>query len=195
MKKYCLTLLLFCLACLATAQEKLSKAEKKALEKEIAAFKKNPAAYEEFKKKYQTNKETVAKLDGQIADLNEAVNNGKTKLAEKEARVKEIVDEINRLKAEKNETDVVVKTTTDEKGTLFKVQVPIEEAYIYKEVSEVTGKPQPVFSGEEDQDGKKKYTLGYFKTKNEADTFCQYLKQLRIRDAIVVRYEDGKKQN
>jgi polyribonucleotide nucleotidyltransferase len=64
-----------------------------------------------------------------------------------------------------------------------------------QEVSEVDGKTRPVFSGDQDEDGAKKYTLGFFKEKTEADTFCQYLKLLRIKDAVVVKYENGKKQN
>lgn len=194
MKKYCLTFLALCLACLAVAQEKLSKAEKKALQNEIKAFQKDPAKYKAFKDAQQTKKEGLSRLDAQIADLNEAITKDTPKLQEKEGRVKQLVDEINRLKAEKVETDVVVNSNTDEKGVLYKVQVPIEDAALYQEVSEVDGTTKPVFSGDQDEDGKKKYTLGYFKNKSEADTFCQYLKLLRIKDAVVVKYQDGKRQ-
>lgn len=195
MKKYCLASLFLLLACFAIAQDKLTKAEKKALQAEIKAYQKDPAKYKEFKQSLQTKKEHIAKLDGQISDLNEAINTGKTQLTEKEQRVKELVDEMNRLKTEKDETNKVVKNTTNEQGIFYKVQVPIEEAALYKEVSEVDGKTKPVFSGDQDDDGSKKYTLGYFKEKREADTFCQYLKLLRIKDAMVVKYENGKKVN
>lgn len=195
MKTYCLTLICLCLAYTATAQDKLTKAEKKALQAEIKAYQKDPAKYKAFKEGIQTKKEHISKLDGQIADLTEAINAGKSKLTEKEQRVKDLVDEINRLKSEKTETDNVVKNSTNEAGILYKVQVPIEDAALYQEVSEVDGKTRPVFSGDQDEDGAKKYTLGFFKEKTEADTFCQYLKLLRIKDAVVVKYENGKKQN
>lgn len=195
MKKYCLVLFTLCFSTLAIAQEKLSKAEKKALQNEIKTYQKDPAKYKAFKETQKTKRDHIAKLDAQIADLNEAINSGKSKLTEKEQRVKDLVDEITRLKAENAETEKVVKSTVDEKGVLYKVQVPIEEAALYQEVSEVDGKTKPVFSGDQDEDGGKKYTLGYFKDKNEADTFCKYLKLLRIKDALVVKYQDGKKQN
>jgi hypothetical protein len=192
MKKYCLTSLFLLLACFVVAQDKLSKAEKKALQAEIKAYQKDPAKYKEFKQSIQTKKEHIAKLDGQISELNEAINTGKTQLTQKEERVKQLVDEINRLKTEKGETEKIVKNTINEEGVFYKVQVPIEEAALYKEVSEVDGKTKPVFSGDQDEDGAKKYTLGYFKDKPEADTFCQYLRLLRIKDAVVVKYENGK---
>ena len=194
MKRYILLFLCVATAQLVSAQDKLTKAEKKALQAEIKAYQKDPAKYQAFKESLQNKKEHISKLDGQIADLNEVLDAGKAKLTEKEQRVKELVDEINRLKAEKTETEKVVKNSTNEEGILYKVQVPIEDAALYQEVSEIDGKSRPVFSGDQDEDGAKKYTLGFFKDKNEADTFCKYLKLLRIKDAVVVTYKDGKKQ-
>lgn len=195
MKKYFLFFLCVFFVQFATAQEKLTKAEKKALQAEIKAYQKDPAKYKAFKEGLQTKKEHIAKLDSQIEDLTTVIDGGKSKMTEKEQRVKELVDEINRLKSEKTETEKVVKNTTNEQGILYKVQVPIEDAALFQEVSEVDGKTRPVFSGDQDEDGKKKYTLGFFKDKAEADTFCKYLKLLRIKDAIVVKYENGKRQN
>jgi TolA-binding protein len=171
----------------------LSKAEKKALQKEIKELQKNPAKYKQMKDGVQEKKDHLTKLDGQIDDLNESINGTQEKLKEKDTRIKELSDEIARLRTEKEETDKVVKTNTNGEGLIYKVQVQIDDSSLYQEVSEIDGKSRPIFSGEQDEDGTKKYTFGYFKDKAEAETFRKYLQMLRIRDAVVVAYKDGKK--
>ena len=171
----------------------LTKAEKKALQKEIKDYQKDPAKYKAFKQALEEKKEYLSKLDRQITELNEAIAQGQDKMKEKEQRVKQLTDEIARLRSDKSETEKIIKTNTNEEGILYKVQVPIDEASLYQEVSEIDGKPKPIFSGEQDEDGTKKYTLGFFKEKSDADTFCQYLKMLRIKDAVVIMYKDGKR--
>jgi hypothetical protein len=51
----------------------------------------------------------------------------------------------------------------------------------------------PNFSGDTDQDGARKYTLGYFKNYWEADNFKKYLREMGVSDAWLVSYKDGKR--
>jgi hypothetical protein len=51
----------------------------------------------------------------------------------------------------------------------------------------------PNFSGDIDEDGSKKYTLGYFREYWEADTFKKYLREMGVKDAWIVSYKDGKR--
>jgi hypothetical protein len=44
-----------------------------------------------------------------------------------------------------------------------------------------------------DSDGLKKYTLGYFQDKAEADKFVKILSELFVKEAKVVTYTDGKR--
>lgn len=181
------------LMCEWAIAQKPSKAEQKALKKELSEMKKNPAKYKQLKDNIQSKKEQLAKLDGDIADLNETINSTQNQINEKDKRLKELSDEIARMNVEKRETDNVIKTQTNEQGLVYKVQIPIDDSALYQEVSEIDGQKRPVFSGETDTDGTKKYTLGYFKDKKEAETFRNYLQMLRIKDARVVAYKDGKK--
>ena len=62
--------------------------------------------------------------------------------------------------------------------------------FLYSETDPVTGKKKVIFTPDpEDTDGTRKYTLGYFSDKQEAETFKEYLRLLRVRDAIVVAYQ------
>jgi uncharacterized protein (DUF3084 family) len=194
MKKLLMITLGLILSQLTMAQPtKLSKAEQKQLKKELKDLQKNPARYKQMKDAIQDKKDQLVKLDGEIDDLNEAITSTNEKIVDKDKRIKELSDEIARMNVEKRETDNVIKNETNDQGIVFKVQVPIEDAALYQEVSEIDGQKRPVFSGETDADGAKKYTLGYFKDKKEAETFRSYLNMLRIRDAQVVAYKDGKK--
>ncbi|MCU0445676.1 MAG: hypothetical protein MUE85_12250 [Microscillaceae bacterium] len=194
MKKLFIIVLSLILSQLSLAQNpKLSKAEQKQLKKELKELQKNPARYKQMKDAIQEKKDQLVKLDGEIDDLNESIASTNEKIVDKDKRLKELSDEIARMNIEKRETENIIKKETNEEGVIFKVQVPIEDAALYQEVSEIDGQKRPVFSGDTDADGTKKYTLGYFKDKAEAETFRNYLNMLRIRDAKVVAYKDGKK--
>lgn len=196
MKKVIFYLFTGCLALILwqpALSQKISKAEKKALLNEIKAYQKNPLRYKQFKQGIQEKKEMLQSLNKEAEDLNEAIDSKQKVLNEKELKIKELGDEIARLKTASEETDKAIRNQTNIEGLVYKVQVEIDDAQLYQEVSEIDGKKRPVFTGDEDEDGKKKYTLGYFKSKNEAETFKKYLNMLRIRDAIIVAYKDGKR--
>ncbi len=177
---------------LATAQE-LTKDEKKALKKEVKNMLKNPAEYKEFKEGIERKKERLRELDQQINDLNQTVTKTESEIAEKDKKIKELIDEIARLEREETETQQVIRDQTNEQGLVYKVQVGVDDSDLYYETDPVTGVRAPIFTGTEDADGTKNYTLGYFKNKNEAETFQRYLNVLRIKGTKIVAYQDGKK--
>ncbi|HAI76729.1 MAG TPA: hypothetical protein DCM08_10825, partial [Microscillaceae bacterium] len=77
-------------------------------------------------------------------------------------------------------------------GTVYKVQFELTDAELYREVAE--GNKTIVFSGDVDEDGKKKYTIACFSEKEEADEFLQYLQGIKI-PCILTTYVEGKKTN
>ncbi len=78
------------------------------------------------------------------------------------------------------------------KGLVFKVQVgDINEAKLNGEVFQ--GNEQ--YTVEKDEDGKLKYTLGYFRAYDEANDFKGHLRKIGVKVAWIVAYRDGKKQN
>jgi hypothetical protein len=78
------------------------------------------------------------------------------------------------------------------KGLVFKVQVgDINEAKLNGEVFQ--GNEQ--YAVEKDDDGKLKYTLGYFRNYEEANDFKGHLRKIGVKVAWIVAYKDGKKQN
>ncbi len=191
--KYTFLSLLFLLGTISLAQAQLSRAEKKELKKEIRELSKNPEKYKELKEGIQEKKEELIRLEADVDDVEASIRDVQAKINEKNAEEKRLIDEIARLSLERKQTQNVINAQTNLDGLVYKVQVEINDAALYKEISEIDGEKRPVFTGDEDEDGVKKYTLGYFKDKKEADTFKDYLKLLRIKDAKVVPYRDGKK--
>lgn len=176
-----------------TIAQKLSKEEKKALQKELKELQKNPAKYKALKEAIEERKVNLNKLDGQLAEISTSITEVQSQIVEKDKRIKELGDEFARIQTENKDTQKVVKKETNADGIVYKVQVPVDESSLYEEISEIDGKKRPVFSGEQDEDGKKKYTFGYFKDKKDAETFKKYLQTLRIKDAKVETYKDGVK--
>ena len=76
-----------------------------------------------------------------------------------------------------------------ENGVVFKVQVG---AFRNKNLAKYLDN-NPNFSGDTDEDGSRKYTLGYFVDYWEADNFKLYLREMGVKDAWLVSYRDGKR--
>lgn len=188
-------LIVLFLGSLPLAAQELSKDEKKALKKEIKNYKKNPEAFKAFKDGIEDKKKQLTRLNSQISEIDRSIQDVQNQVSQKDEQIKRLQDEIRRLEQQENETEVIVNDQTNLQGLVYKVQVSIDEAALYEKVDKTTGETQPVFTGEVDADGTKKYTLGYFRDKTEAETFKSYLKLLRIKNAIVVPYRDGKKVN
>ena len=76
-----------------------------------------------------------------------------------------------------------------DQGVVFKVQIG---AFRNKDLTKYFDN-NPNFSGEVDEDGQKKYTLGYFTDYWEANNFKKYLRKMAVKDAWIVSYKDGER--
>lgn len=142
-------------------------------------------------------------LKADIAAKKNTLSEIETNYAQKSEELKKLADEFNNYKnsvntataPKKNETDIT--TTTPEKkdlltkGVIFKVQIG---AFKNKDLRKYFENNKN-FSGDVDEDGVKKYTIGYFNDYWEADTFKKYLREMGVRDAWIVPYKNGKRVN
>lgn len=193
MKQLLSLLLLFVLSGGATqlmAQKDPAKMSKKELRRKLKEYYKNPERYKKLKQSIEEKKGNLADIEKQ---LQEPVNtdNIDGQITEKTKEEQKLLAEIERLKNEKKETKTVIKKESNEQGTVYKVQVEITDEDLYKEP--VKGEKKPIFTGDLDSDGLKKYTLGYFQDKITAEKFVKKLHELFITTAKVVTYTDGKR--
>ena len=193
MKQLLSLLLLFVLSGGATqlmAQKDPAQMSKKELRRKLKEYYKNPERYKKFKQTIEDKKSNLADIEKQ---LQEPVNTDQIDqdIAEKVKEEQKLQAEIERLKNEKKETKTVIKKESNEQGTVYKVQVEITDEDLYKEF--VKGEKKPIFTGDLDSDGLKKYTLGYFQDRAEADKLVKILAELFVKDAKVVTYTDGKR--
>ena len=75
------------------------------------------------------------------------------------------------------------------KGVVFKVQIGV---FRNKDLSKYLDKGEN-FSGEMDDKGLRKYSLGIFRDYWEADTFKKYLREMGVKDAWIVSFRDGQR--
>ena len=175
---------------LHTKAQKLNKAEKAALKAEISKMLKDPEQYKELKERIEKKRKQSKELDAQIGVINNSVKNKQVLLERKDKRIKELGDEIARLELENKERQKAIESHSNTQGIVYKVQIEVDESFLYSETDPVTGNKKVIFTSDpENTDGTRKYTLGYFSDKEEAETFKEYLRLLRVRDAIVVAYQ------
>ena len=74
-------------------------------------------------------------------------------------------------------------------GVVFKVQIG---AFRNRDLQKYLNNSRN-FTGEVDEDGVKKYTLGFFADYWEADNFKKYMRELGVNDAWIVTYKQGKR--
>lgn len=191
--RYLFVVLLLLVNTLHIQAQELSKEEKKALIAEIEAFMQNPDQFKAFKVRQEDKRKQAQELDNQVKQLDQVLSRIKATLAQKNDRIKELGDEIARLELENKERKKAIESHSNDQGLIYKVQIEVDESFLYQEVDPVTGKRKVVINEAPDEDGIRKYTLGYFSDKEEAQTFSKYLQLLRVRGAIVVTYKDGRK--
>jgi hypothetical protein len=113
------------------------------------------------------------------------VDNLKNEIAIKNQKIEELSKEIEALK------NSSVQKSEKTKGVVFKVQIG---TFKNKDLSKYFENNKN-FSGEVDEDGTKKYTLGEFTDYWEADRFKKYLREMGVKDAWIVAYKDKKRLN
>lgn len=190
-----LTCSLLALFFINTSYAQLGKKEKKEWKKKAKSYAKNPEELKNLMEDYQS-------LQGDVSRLQADNNNFQSRLSDKDARISELQDDMAKLrsdlgtaKAEARKAKEAAKSDASSgktkktvmKGVVFKVQIG---AFRNKDLSKYFENHEN-FSGETDEDGTQKITLGQYTDYWEADTFKKYLREMGVKDAWIVPYKDG----
>lgn len=109
----------------------------------------------------------------------------KNEASSKNAQIAQLEKELAET-AEKPKVETVVSPTS---GIVYKVQIgSFKNKHLAVYLNEHKN-----FSGDTDEDGTRKYTLGEFKDYWEADNFKKYLREMGVKDAWIVSYKNGKR--
>lgn len=172
----------------------LDKDEKKEWKKRAKEYKKNP----ELLKNLVEERDD---LRGQVSSLNQQVSSLQSQVNDKDAKISELQDNLNRMRSELASTKESMqklraemqsnpqKNTNYDQGLVFKVQIG---AFQNKDLQKYFDN-HPNFTGEVGEDGLQKITLGVYRDYWAADTFKKYLREMGVKDAWIVPYQDGQR--
>jgi len=182
-----LVALVLCFTFVYDASAQMSKKEAKEWKKRIKKL--QP---EQYKQLLDENKS----LKGQVTSLRTELGNVDDRIAEKDeqilsfqSQVSDLRNELTRVQSQAQAQPQTVASSgsgDQDKGLAFKVQIG---SFRQKDLSKYLDNSKN-FSGEE-EDGMRKYTIGFFRDYNEADTFKKYLREMGVKDAWIVPYNDG----
>ncbi len=186
-----LLILLFCVAFTFDVSAQMSKKEQKEWKKRIKAL--SPEQYKtllddnkSLKSQNASLKAEVAGVDGRIADKDNQIS----MLQDQNADLKDqLADALARPEPEPQRTSgpAVGSGIDDQTGIVFKVQIG---AFKQKDLSKYLDAGDN-FSGETDENGLRRYSLGVFREYWDADTFKKYLREMGVKGAFIVAYRDG----
>jgi hypothetical protein len=187
--------ILICLALIFSGSQvfaQLSKAEKKEWKKKAKQYAKNPASLKEMTEAKQTADNQVTKLNGDLKQM-------QSTLSDKNARIAELEDQLARMRGDLTsaqselanlKANPVINPMDFSKGVVFKVQVG---AFKNKDLSKYFDN-NPNFGGEaagKDANDPQRITIGVFRDYWEADTFKKYMRDMGVKDAWIVPYNNG----
>jgi TolA-binding protein len=176
---------------IVTAQDGMTPKEIKKMMKEWKKKKKRMSP-EEFKELVESNE----KMKSQISQMTVEMEDLRLQVQDQQDEIKDLKDENKRLKgqiAQLREENAKPKgipgfaVGNPNEGIVFKVQIG---AFRNKDLSKYIDN-NPHFSGEEGEDGSKKYSIGIFRDYWEADAFKKYMREMGVKDAWIVSYKDG----
>ena len=178
--------------------QKLSKEELKQWKNEVKKYKKNPAALKQLTEEHRLYRKEKENLERQLAGLQSQQGQGSDELNRKEQQVVELNNQLmnaqstitqlqnelaNARQAQPSSTGPDLMLT----GLAFRVQIGA-----YKSVSAPT-----IGTGDEmtleTVDGVQKIMIGRFRDYEQAKELMKYFKQIGIKDAWVVAYQDGQR--
>lgn len=202
MKKVSILIMFFSFLTVQQAFAQMSKAEIK--EWKVKMKELGPTGLKDLVDENDGNKVKVTNFESRVTnleqekgDLAQEVKDLKDALARKEAEAKAAAEAVA---AVATPTENVEKTSTSsdgnmkapiQKGVVFKVQIG---AFKTVDITKYFNRNKN-FSGEVDEDGTMKYTLGVFPDYWEADAFKKYLRAMGVKDAWIVAYKNGKRAN
>lgn len=174
-------------------------------DKKIWAKKKkqmDPLKFRDMYNQYNALKSEGSKLNRQIKTLTKQIEDSESIVASKDDQIAALRTKIQETKRDCEEAasssggnnggsrDITAGGDDYTKGIVYKVQVG---AFRLKGLQVHLDKPSKFW--EEDSDGTKKYTIGYFRDYWEADKFKKYLRAMGVKDAWIVAYEDNQRKD
>lgn len=167
----------------------LSKEEKKEWGKKLKS-----TSVEDYKSLVDGKEESdaaVADLESEVSALNDEnsrlqqeLDNLKNQLAEAQTAPAVEAEEPTE---ESEPEETIASASSGVSGLIFKVQIGAYKEFDIRKYFDNNKN----FSGEVDEDGTMRYTIGLFKDYWEADQFKKYLREMGVKGAWVVSYKDG----
>jgi hypothetical protein len=186
-------ILFFCLALIAASTQsfaQLSKKEKKEWKKKAKEYAKNPANLKQLTDDKQTADNTVVSLNQKVSQLQSSLSEKDSRLASLEDQLSELRGQLTAANAELTALKENPSTSMDfSKGVVFKVQIG---AFKNKNLAKYF-ENNPNFGGEARDNEPQKLTIGIFRDYWEADTFKKYMREMGVKDAWIVPYQDGQR--
>lgn len=168
----------------------LSKKEKKEWKKKAKEYAKNPANLKQLTDDKQTADNTVTSLNQKVSQLQSSVSEKDSRIASLEDQLSELRGQLTAANAELTSLKENPTTSMDfSKGVVFKVQIG---AFKNKNLAKYF-ENNPNFGGEAKDSEPQKLTIGIFRDYWEADTFKKYMREMGVKDAWIVPYQDGQR--
>ena len=185
--------LFFCLALIVGSTQsfaQLSKKEKKEWKKKAKEYAKNPTNLKQLTEDKQTADNTVSTLNQKVSQLQSSVSDKDAKIAELEDQLSQVRGQLTAANAELTALKENPSASMDfSKGVVFKVQIG---AFKNKNLAKYF-ENNPNFGGEVKESEPQKITIGIFRDYWEADTFKKYMREMGVKDAWIVPYQDGQR--
>ena len=186
-------ILFFCLALILASTRsfaQLSKKEKKEWKKKAKEYAKNPSNLKQLTEDKQSADNTVASLNQKVSQLQSSVSDKDAKIANLEDQLSQIRGQLSAANAELTALKENPAASMDfSKGIVFKVQIG---AFKNKNLAKYFDN-NPNFGGEAKDNEPQKLTIGIFRDYWEADTFKKYMREMGVKDAWIVPYQDGQR--
>jgi len=184
----------FCLALMVASTQsfaQLSKKEKKEWKKKAKEYAKNPSNLKQLTEDKQTADNTVSTLNQKVTELQASISEKDSKIATLEDQLAQVRSQLTTANEElaKLKEAPPVNSMDFSKGVVFKVQIG---AFKNKNLSKYFDN-NPNFGGEAKDNEPQKLTIGIFRDYWEADTFKKYMREMGVKDAWIVPYQDGQR--
>lgn len=182
-----LVALALCFTFVYDASAQMSKKEAKEWKKRIKKL--QPAQYKQLLDENKSVKGQVTSLRTELGNVDDRIAEKDEQILSFQSQVSDLRNELTRVQSQAQAQPQPVTSsgsTEQDKGLAFKVQIG---SFRQKNLSKYLDNSKN-FSGEE-EDGMRKYTIGFFREYNEADTFKKYLREMGVKDAWIVPYNDG----
>jgi hypothetical protein len=186
-------ILFLCLALITASTHsfaQLSKKEKKEWKKKAKEYAKNPVNLKQLEEDKQAADNSVSTLNQKLSQMQSSISEKDSKIAELEDQLSQARGQLSAATAELTALKENPSNSMDfSKGVVFKVQIG---AFKNKNLAKYF-ENNPNFGGEAKDNEPQKLTIGVFRDYWEADIFKKYMREMGVKDAWIVPYQDGQR--